>query len=115
MSITTGHVNGQILTRTMRACLAYVTQHDGKILRSPGGFWGDRGATWFWTTTVEALVTRGLLHYSGWHEGATRFPIEAMLTNIDEYSETCICEIDKHDFNCPVHNDFAPESRKHHE
>jgi hypothetical protein len=32
-----------------------------------------------------------------------------------ENQSACLCEIDKHDFNCPIHNDFAPESRKHHE
>jgi hypothetical protein len=41
--------------------------------------------------------------------------LEALLAAEPPPTEACICEIDKHDFNCPVHNDHAPESRKHHE
>ena len=69
------------LSKTMREVFATVAANGGEIHRYPGGFWcvpSDRSRT-FGTTTIQALVSRGYLSYSKWHEGATRFPIAAAL------------------------------------
>ena len=74
-----------VLSPTMREALICARERgNGKLLRYPGGFWaieGWRGAhagTWFGTSTIEALVSRGVAEYTAWKErgNGTRFPIE---------------------------------------
>lgn len=71
------------LSKTMKAAMAAARDNGGIIRRFPGGFWGhngmDRQRPWFGTTTIQALVSRGFLEYSEWHEGTSRFPIAAAL------------------------------------
>jgi hypothetical protein len=79
----------QPITPTMQDALEFAREHDGKLTRHPGGFWcgpsqfyADRPGCrtrWFGSVTVEALVSRGLMHYSAWVEGKQRFPVEATL------------------------------------
>lgn len=70
------------LSPTMSAALSYALTHGG-LHRFPGGFWARQdwpGQTerWFGSSTVAALVSRGHLEYSEWHEsGRSRFPIAA--------------------------------------
>ena len=71
------------LSKTMKAAVNYAAANGGIIKRFPGGFWGEPngsgswdGVRWFGTTTIQALVSRGVFVYSSWHEGASRFPIE---------------------------------------
>jgi hypothetical protein len=73
------------LTPTMKELIGYMREHDGKIHRHPGGFWA-RGQSFaylgksYGTSSVEALVKRGIARYSDWQEGRNgRFPIEATL------------------------------------
>lgn len=75
------------LSPEMQRCLDFVRANDGQIHRHPGGFWAARafdvrsGAEHFGTTTVEALVSRGVLVYSQWKENrAGRFPTQATLS-----------------------------------
>lgn len=74
------------LSPVMKACRDYMREHGGKIRRHQGGFWADEnwkrhlGGVTFGTSTVEALVSRGVAEYSVWKEGRNgRFPIEARL------------------------------------
>lgn len=73
------------LTLTMAACLERLRAH-GELVRMPGGYWVRQGVkfsgsypaeAWDGTTTVEALVRRGLAEYSQWQpgRGGKRFPI----------------------------------------
>lgn len=73
------------LSPTMQACVEYAQQHGGKLARYPGGFWCRAGletwaSPWFGTSTVEALVKRGVAEYTrrkdGKHGG---FPIEVTI------------------------------------
>lgn len=77
------------LTQKMQSALKFANDHGGKIARYPGGFWMEedfksvagRRVISFGTSTVEALVSRGLMVYSKWQEGKHRtFPIEATVT-----------------------------------
>lgn len=72
------------LTRTMQTALAFANKHGGKLERYPGGFWmepkhtGSTAKQWFGTSTVHALVTRGVMEYTAWQEGRNfKFPVEA--------------------------------------
>lgn len=75
------------LTPVMRGLRAYMLANGGRIVRYPGGFWAK--ADWkhgnepyFGTTTVEALVARGVIGYTVWREGkrtGMKFPVEAKL------------------------------------
>ncbi len=56
-------------------------------MRFPGGFWaqrewmGPRSGEWFGTTTVEALVTRGVATYTEWStKGSSPFPVEVTIS-----------------------------------
>lgn len=77
------------LTKTMQAACHYANQH-GALVRYPGGFWqGDggfnRGAEHYSTSTVAALVKRGVAKYTAWQKGKHRtFPIRVELTTEDE-------------------------------
>lgn len=71
-------------SKRMSACLEFIhSKCAGEIHRHPGGFWRAKD-TWngdsFGTSTIEALVARGLLQYSQWQEGRNgRFPIAAKI------------------------------------
>lgn len=72
------------LSPTMQDAVEFARQHGNKLIRLPGGFWCREGLTrwerpWFGTTTVEALVKRGVAEYTKWQEGRSRFPIEMTL------------------------------------
>lgn len=75
------------LTPTMRDCLSAVKAAGGTITRSPGGYWYPGGSApnatakrWFGTTTVEALVIRGVLEHCDWRISNGRmFPVQSRL------------------------------------
>lgn len=69
------------LSETMKRCIAGMRQYNNMIDRYPGGFWrcGATGGLTFGTSTVEALVARGIAEYTEWREGRQRFPIRAAL------------------------------------
>ena len=74
------------LTPVMRACLAFMAKNDGSIERHPGGFWCGQvynAPQSFGTSTVEALVKRGLIEYVEWHDGRRgRFPVRARIVEV---------------------------------
>lgn len=67
----------------MLVAITFMEAHAGKMTRHPGGcWWGPvRDHTiHFDTSTVQALVDRGVARYSKWQEGAgCTFPVEAEL------------------------------------
>ena len=70
------------LSKTMQECADRMRANGGLIWRYPGGYWGWGGnlSGSFGTSTVEALVSRGVAEYSRWQNGRSgRFPIEAKL------------------------------------
>jgi len=73
------------LSKTMRDAIDFARENEGKLIRHPGGFWAKKVLTWakwFGTTTVEALVARGVGTYTAW-EGKSeqyKFPVEFTLT-----------------------------------
>lgn len=75
------------LSQTMRALLDCIAEHGGEIERFPGGYWtvaktvAQFGAQRTWgTTSIEALVSRGMLEYTEWKENrAGRFPVAARI------------------------------------
>ena len=75
------------LTSVMRQCVAGMRQYNNMIDRYPGGFWrcGSTGGLTFGTSTVEALVGRGIAEYTEWRDGRKgRFPIRARLAQQHE-------------------------------
>lgn len=77
------------VSKTQTRAIAFAKQHENKITRHPGGFWAgpefrrQAGKEWFGTSTVQALVNRGLMEYSEWRGYKGRpgqYPIEATLT-----------------------------------
>lgn len=74
------------LSPTMTNALRWIKEWGGKVKRYPGGFWSSPQAflsVTFGTSTIEALVKRGVMAYSEWKDGRNgRFPIEANLINI---------------------------------
>lgn len=76
------------ISPTMQELIRYMTENDGKIERHPGGFWARKGWTGvseinYGTTSVQALVSRGLADYTDWKENrGERFPIQAMLRTL---------------------------------
>ena len=56
---------------------------DGKIKRTPGGYWWPTDCKYsFGTTTIEALVNRGVATYTEWKDSKRgRFPVEATIIN----------------------------------
>jgi hypothetical protein len=75
------------LSPTMKECADRIRSHCGVIVRYPGGFWcventaGETVAPTYGTTTVEALVKRGVLQYCEWRENRNgRFPTRARMT-----------------------------------
>lgn len=78
------------ISPTMKDCLEYASRHDCILRRYQGGFWAKAGwkgprldGVWFGTTTVEALVDRGLAEYTQWQEGRVRFPVEARTNRVE--------------------------------
>jgi hypothetical protein len=69
------------LTPEMYRLIEFMELNGGKVKRFPGGFWGSgKNGGWFGTSTVQALVFRGMAEYSDWKVGrGGRFPIEAKL------------------------------------
>lgn len=82
------------LSPTMQKALQHARWSGGKLVRHPGGFWippdlgisnnkAKKHGLWFGTSTVQALVQRGLMHYSRWKEGRKgKFPIEVEVNNV---------------------------------
>jgi hypothetical protein len=75
------------LSETMKGLVEFMKRNENKIHRHPGGFWSKkewaswRGELSYGTSSVDALVKRGVAQYSNWQEGRSgRFPIEATLT-----------------------------------
>ena len=71
------------LSPEMERAIAYARLHGG-IVRYPGGFWARREwpgcvETYVATTTIEALVRRGVAAYTERH--AKGFPITMTLTD----------------------------------
>lgn len=74
------------LSPTMTECLRKL-QQAGELKRLPGGFWvkpetkfdqtGKPNGSWWGTTTIEALVARGVAEYSDWEENRKggKFPV----------------------------------------
>ena len=73
------------LSETMQGALAHAKANGGSLVRYPDGFWCrdglmDHAVPWWGTSTVQALVKRGVMQYSEWRESAnTRFPIRASI------------------------------------
>lgn len=71
------------LSPTMQSAIYYARKHGNKIVRYPGGFWARTGwdsqAPWFGTSTINALVDRGVAEFTEWKEGRSRFPVEVTL------------------------------------
>lgn len=75
----------------MQQLVDYMRKHGGKVYRHPGGFWGHQqwsahDRLWFGTSSVDALVSRGVATYTEWKEGRRgngRFPIEATLSKAE--------------------------------
>lgn len=68
------------LSPTMNHAVVLAMRNNGKITRFPGGFWiaSDKWSQpQFGTPTIQALVSRGVMKYTQWQEGKSRFPIEA--------------------------------------
>lgn len=73
------------LTRKMIDCLFHLRTSGGSLVRFPNGYWARKGwSAWqgpcFGTSTIEALVRRGVCAYTLWKEagrvGGAKFPIE---------------------------------------
>lgn len=84
-------IAGLQLTPEMERARASARAHGGKLARYPGGFWvagefnpaqDPRPAVHFGTSTVEALVNRGLMAYTDfkYRGDGSSFPIMAELT-----------------------------------
>ena len=73
----------QALTTTMHDAVDYARKH-GKLVRYPGGFWARADwkgyeRPWFGSPTIKSLVDRGVMEYTIWKEGRSRFPVEVRL------------------------------------
>jgi hypothetical protein len=67
----------------MSALCEWIKERGGIITRFPGGFWTVEpwGQKTWGTSSVEALVKRGVLEYCEWKENRNgRFPIRARMT-----------------------------------
>lgn len=73
------------LSQKMQQALSYARQNGGSLRRYQGGYWAIEHWRWhewpwFGTSTVEALVSRGVMSYSEWVEGRNgRFPVAAVV------------------------------------
>lgn len=75
------------LSPKMLAAVEFAQRHGGSLARFPGGFWRQadadpwdvRGSS-FGSSTVHALVTRGVADYTEWKDGRNgRFPVRMTL------------------------------------
>jgi hypothetical protein len=77
------------LSEKMQEAMLYAMVNGGKLCRYRGGFWAmenwrEGQHPWFGTSTVKALVSRGLMSYTEWQEGRNgRFPI-AVVVSVSE-------------------------------
>lgn len=76
-----------VLSPEMQQAVRFANAHGNKLVRHPGGFWAGPQFVgvrpWFGTTTIEALVRRGIASYTGWKETHGRkFPIEVTLSGL---------------------------------
>jgi hypothetical protein len=68
------------VSRSMQQLITSMQVHGGTVERFPGGYS-------FGTSTVEALVSRGIAEYSEWKDGRSgRFPIKAKLRSSEPQS-----------------------------
>ena len=73
------------LSQKMQQALSYAIKNGGSLRRYQGGYWAMEHWRWhewpwFGTSTVEALVSRGVMSYSEWMEGRNgRFPVAAII------------------------------------
>jgi hypothetical protein len=74
------------LSPEMKMTLAYMQSNGGRLFRWPGGFWAKdeyqlRSNIYFGTSTIQALVRRGLAEYVGYkeHKRGGEFPVEVVL------------------------------------
>ncbi len=78
-------VNPAKLTPSMQQLIAHMKRHNNKVVRYPGGFWAAENwnmwsSPYFGTSTIEALVARGIATYTVWKDGRNgKFPIECIL------------------------------------
>jgi hypothetical protein len=76
-----------VLTPKMRQLREFILKNGGDIKRFPGGFWTLEPVgrlPSFGTSSVQALVTRGILKYTDWrkHSGSDRqFPVQASIAD----------------------------------
>jgi hypothetical protein len=74
------------ISEKMHQAISYALVNGGKLCRYRGGFWAMENwrngqHPWFGTSTVKALVSRGLMSYTEWQEGRHgRFPIAAVVS-----------------------------------
>jgi hypothetical protein len=79
-----------LLSRTMLAAHRHAMANGGRLRRFPGGFWmrpnakGRGDGPYFGTSTIEALVARGVAEYTEWKEGRGGwFPVEVTVKPIE--------------------------------
>lgn len=77
---------------TMASCLSDMMDAGGELCRFQGGYWApEKGARdhrgiphpYHGTSTVEALVARGLAEYTQWQQrsrGDSKFPVRVKIT-----------------------------------
>lgn len=81
------------LSKTMQQAMLYAMVNGGKLRRYRGGFWAMENwrhgqFPWFGTSTVEALVSRGLMSYSEWRDGRKgRFPVAVVVSKLPNKPE----------------------------
>lgn len=79
-------VSNKTLTFTMMACLMYIRENGGRLVRLSGGYWvlpqtAPGRYPNYKSVTVAALVARHLVEYTAWKTGRNGdFPIEATAT-----------------------------------
>lgn len=83
------------LSVTMRAAIDYAQRNNGKLIRYPGGFWAPEGwrlgrGNHFGTTTIQALVSRGVAKYTTWQDrdGGGQFPVEITVSKPERDADT---------------------------
>jgi hypothetical protein len=66
-----------------KSAIQYARAKDGNFYRVAGGYWyfdKYRNSQYVGTTTVEAIVKRGIATYTEWKQGRFRtFPVKATL------------------------------------
>lgn len=74
------------ISKKMQQAMLYALANGGKLCRYRGGFWAKENwrkgqYPWFGTSTIKALVKRGLMSYTEWREGRKGpFPIVAVVS-----------------------------------